>query len=59
MLPSPQFTHAVGRINQIKDMYVPIWWEGSGDRVQKGSEHILFADRRKHSRVSTFRVQEE
>ena len=51
-------TRLIG-INQIKNVYVPIWREGSGNRVWEGFEHILFTDQRKHDRVSTFHVQEE
>jgi hypothetical protein len=51
-------TRLVG-INQIKNVYVPIWREGDGDRVWEGFEDILFADQRKYDRVSTFHVQEE
>lgn len=51
-------TQLVG-INQIKNVYVPIWREGSGERVWEGFENILFADQWKHDRVSTFHVQEE
>ena len=51
-------TRLVG-INQIKNVYVPIWCEGSGERVWEGFERILFADQQKHDRVSTFHVQEE
>lgn len=51
-------TRLVG-INHIKNVYVPIWRGGSGERVWEGFENILFADQRKHDRVSTFHVQEE
>lgn len=51
-------TRLVG-INQIKNVYVPIWREGSGERVWEGFENILFADQRRCDRVSTFHVQEE
>ena len=51
-------TRLVG-INHIKNVYVPIWRGGSGERVWEGFENILFADQRKHNRVSTFHVQEE
>jgi len=47
------------RINHIKNVYVPIWREGSSNRVWEGFERILFADQRKHDRVSAFHVQEE
>ena len=50
-------TRLVG-INQIKNVYVPIWREGDG-RVWEGFEDILFSDQRKYDRVSTFHVQEE
>ena len=46
-------------INQIKNVYVPIWREGSGEQAWAGFEDILFADQWKHDRVSTFHVQEE
>lgn len=51
-------TQLVG-INHIKNVYVPIWCEGSGERVWKGFEEILFADQQKHDHVSTFHVQEK
>jgi len=51
-------TRLVG-INQIKNVYVPIWCEGSGEWVWEGFEEILFADQRKQDRVSRFHVQEE
>lgn len=50
-------TRLVG-INQIKNVYVPIWREGDG-RVWEGFEDILFSDQRKYDHVSTFHVQEE
>lgn len=46
-------------INHIKNVYVPIWRSGSGERVWEGFEHILFSDQRKHDRVSRFHVKEE
>ena len=51
-------TRLVG-INQIKNIYVPVWREGSGERVWEGFEDILFSDQRKHDRVHWFHVQEE
>ena len=51
-------TRLVG-INQIKNVYVPIWREGSGERVWEGFEGLLFADQRKHDRVGRFHIQEE
>ena len=46
-------------INHIKNVYVPIWREGTSDRIWEGFEGILFSDQRKHDRVTTFHVQEE
>ena len=46
-------------INHIKNVYVPIWCEGTSDRVWEGFEGILFSDQRKHDRVATFHIQEE
>ena len=46
-------------INHIRNVYVPIWREGTGNRVWEGFEGILFSDQRKHDRVSTFHIQEE
>lgn len=52
-------TRLVG-INQIKNVYVPIWCEeGFGRRVWEGFEEILFSDQQKHDRVSRFHIQEE
>jgi len=51
-------TRLVG-INQIKNVYVPVWHEGDGKRIWEGFENILFSDQRKHDRVKTFHVQEE
>jgi len=51
-------TRLVG-INQIKNVYVPVWRAGEGERVWEGFGNILFSDQRKHDRVSTFHVQEE
>jgi hypothetical protein len=51
-------TRLVG-INQIKNVYVPMWREGDGERIWEGFEDILFSDQRKHDRVRTFHVQEE
>jgi len=51
-------TRFVG-INQIKNVYVPIWCEDAGARVWEGFEDILFADQRKFDRVSRFHIQEE
>lgn len=46
-------------INQIKNVYVPVWCEGGGERIWAGFENILFSDQRKHDRVRAFHVQEE
>lgn len=51
-------TRLVG-INQIKNVYVPMWREGKAERVWEGFEAILFPNQRKYDRVSTFHVQEE
>ena len=51
-------TRLVG-INQIRNVYVPIWREGEAQRIWEGFEGILFSDQRKYDRVSTFHVQEE
>ena len=51
-------TRLVG-INQIKNVYVPVWRQGSGERMWEGFEDILFSDQRKHDRVHRFHVQEE
>lgn len=51
-------TRLVG-INQIRNVYVPVWCEGSGERIWEGFENILFADQRKHDRVEAFHVREE
>ena len=51
-------TRLVG-INHIRNVYVPVWREGNGERVWEGFEDILFSDQRKHDRVSTFHIQEE
>lgn len=56
--PHNLHTRLVG-INQIKNVYVPVWREGDGKRVWDGFENILFSDQRKHDRVRTFHVQEE
>ena len=51
-------TRLVG-INQIKNVYVPMWREGEGGRIWEGFEGILFSEQRKYDRVRTFHVQEE
>ena len=51
-------TRLVG-INQIRNVYVPIWCKGEGERIWEGFEKILFSDQQKHDRVRTFHVQEE
>ena len=51
-------TRLVG-INHIRNVYVPVWREGNGERVWEGFEDILFSDQRKHDRVSAFHIQEE
>ena len=51
-------TRLVG-INQIRNVYAPMWCEGDGGRIWEGFEGILFSDQRKHDRVRTFHVQEE
>ena len=51
-------TRLVG-INQIKNVYVPVWRRGDSERIWEGFEDILFSDQRKHDRVRTFHVQEE
>ena len=51
-------TRLVG-INQIRNVYVPVWCESDCGRVWEGFEGILFSDQWKHDRVSTFHVQAE
>ena len=51
-------TRLVG-INQIRNVYVPVWREGDSNRIWEGFEGILFSDQRKHDHVWTFHVQEE
>ena len=51
-------TRLVG-INQIRNVYVPMWCEGDGERIWNGFENISFSDQRNHDRVQAFHVQEE
>lgn len=51
-------TRLVG-INQIKNVYVPVWREGDREWIWEGFEDILFSVQRKHDRVRTSHVQEE
>ena len=51
-------TRLVG-INQIKNVYVPSWRNGLGERVWEGFEGLLFAGQQKHNRVNRFHIQEE
>ena len=51
-------TQLVG-INQIRNVYVPMWCEGKGKRIWAGFEQILYSGQQKHDRLRTFHVQEE
>ena len=51
-------TRLVG-INQIRNVYVPLWCEGVGERIWEGFEDILFSSQRKHDHIRAFHVQEE
>ena len=51
-------TQLVG-INQIKNVYVPMWCEGDNKRIWEGFEDILFSDQRKCDHVRAFHMQEE
>ena len=52
------WTRLVG-INQIQNIYTPIWHKGPGERIWEGFEDILFSDQWKHDRVGRFHIQEE
>lgn len=51
MLLSPQLVHLVGGINQIKNTYIPIWREGSSNRIWEGFEWVLFTDTKTRSGI--------
>ena len=48
-------TRSVG-INQIRNVYEPIWKEADGAELWDGFEEMLFGDIRKRDRVSAFHI---